>query len=307
MPFIATPRQARPEEWSAAFALLFGSLDPDESAFRVENALRLVGGGEVDPQGILVLAEGDRLTGMLLCQPVGGATALVWPPRVVSRGAHREREDALLRFACSWLRQRGVKLAQCLLTSSESCLGQPLLRHGFQHICHLWYLRHDLQLVAGQLAGESRLQFRTYEEVEQALFAATLLQSYQDSLDCPEVAGARTIEEILAGHQAQGRFDPSRWWLASRHDEPIGVIVTSPQPDTGDWDLSYLGVIPPARRQGFGREMLQHVLVEARAAGAAQLTLSVDGRNRPAQQLYHAMGFEVHDRREVFLAVWPQE
>ena len=83
------------------------------------------------------------------------------------------------------------------------------------------------------------------------------------------------------------------------------MIITSPQADSGDWDLSYMGVVPQARRRGLGREMLLHVLVEARAAGAMQLTLSVDGRNVPAREMYRAVGFETHDRREVLLAIWP--
>jgi ribosomal protein S18 acetylase RimI-like enzyme len=161
-----------------------------------------------------------------------------------------------------------------------------------------------LQLTSAHLVETSRLEFRTFAEVEQNLFQQTLLRSYEDSLDCPEVSGVRTIEEVLAGHQAQGRFDPWRWWLASRLGEAVGVIITSPQPDTGDWDLSYLGVVPQARQQGFGREMLSHVLVEARAAGAIQMVLSVDGRNTPARHLYRSMGFETQDRREVLLAIW---
>jgi ribosomal protein S18 acetylase RimI-like enzyme len=299
------PRQARPEEWPRACELLFSFLDPDDAELRTQNALHLLENGEVDPEGLIVLEEGNQLTGMLLCQPVGGATALVWPPRVVLQGSSRDREDRLIRYACTWLRQRGVKLAQCLLAPAEIARGEPLLRHDFRHICHLWYMRHDLQLVAAQLSDSSRLQFSTFAEVEQTLFQDVLLQSYQDSLDCPEVTGARTIEEVLTGHQSQGQFDPSRWWLAHRTGEPVGVILTSPQSDTGDWDLSYLGVVPPARRQGFGKDMLNHVLVEARAAGALQLTLSVDGRNLPAQQLYRSAGFEVHDRREILLAIWP--
>jgi len=299
------PRQARPDEWYRAFEFLFGFLDPDEVVFRIENALGLLQRGELDPEGVIVLAEESQLTGMFLCQPVGGATALVWPPRVLIQGPCREREDRLIRHACTWLRQRGVKLAQSLLIPAELSLGEPLLRHGFQHICHLWQLRHDLQLTSAHLGDDSRLQFRTFAEVDQTLFAEVLLRSYQDSLDCPEVAGVRTVEEILAGHQAQGRFDPQRWWLVSHNGEPAGVIITSPQQDTGDWDLSYLGVVPTARRQGFGRSMMLHVMVEARLAGAPQMTLSVDGRNAPAQQLYLSLGFEVLDRREVLLAIWP--
>jgi ribosomal protein S18 acetylase RimI-like enzyme len=44
--------------------------------------------------------------------------------------------------------------------------------------------------------------------------------------------------------------------------------------------------------------------LEARAAGAECVTLSVDTRNRPAWKLYLTLGFEADDRREVYLAVW---
>ena len=45
-------------------------------------------------------------------------------------------------------------------------------------------------------------------------------------------------------------------------------------------------------------------LFETKAAGQPCLALSVDARNRPARELYRRLGFESHDRREVFLAVW---
>jgi ribosomal protein S18 acetylase RimI-like enzyme len=34
------------------------------------------------------------------------------------------------------------------------------------------------------------------------------------------------------------------------------------------------------------------------------MTLSVDRRNRPAWNLYTALGFELFDEREVLLALW---
>jgi ribosomal protein S18 acetylase RimI-like enzyme len=65
----------------------------------------------------------------------------------------------------------------------------------------------------------------------------------------------------------------------------------------------YLGVVPEARGQGLGRELVNKALWEARAADAPQLTLSVDARNQPALNLYRSMGFEEYDRREVFLKI----
>ena len=75
-------------------------------------------------------------------------------------------------------------------------------------------------------------------------------------------------------------------------------------PEWNAWDLSYVGVVPEARGRGVGRELVCKTLFEARAAEAAQLTLSVDIRNRPARNLYERFDFELYDEREVYLAVW---
>ena len=84
----------------------------------------------------------------------------------------------------------------------------------------------------------------------------------------------------------------------------MGVVLVTEIPETGAWDLSYLGVIPEERRRGLGRELVRKVLIEAQLAGVTSVSLSVDTRNRPAWRLYLDMGFEPYDRREVYLAVW---
>jgi ribosomal-protein-alanine N-acetyltransferase len=66
----------------------------------------------------------------------------------------------------------------------------------------------------------------------------------------------------------------------------------------------YVGVVPTARRQGLGRQMMRHALAQAQQAGVGRVTLSVDNRNAPAWALYRSLGFEEFDRREVFLRVW---
>ncbi len=112
------------------------------------------------------------------------------------------------------------------------------------------------------------------------------------------------MEDVVAGHQGLSHFDPNLWQLAVADGLPVGVLLLMRSPETHDWEISYVGVIPEARRRGFGRELVFKALAEARWAGAPYLTLSVDGRNHPARKLYHDLGFEVYDRREVFLAVW---
>ncbi len=75
-------------------------------------------------------------------------------------------------------------------------------------------------------------------------------------------------------------------------------------PEWHGWDISYVGVVPEARRQGVGRELTRKALRDAQAAGAARVTLAVDVRNQPARSLYQSLGFELFDQREVYLATW---
>src|SRR5204862_5817249 len=96
--------------------------------------------------------------------------------------------------------------------------------------------------------------------------------------------------------------DPSCWWLATAVAGPVGVVMLSPSDDRG-LELAYVGVVPERRRRGFGRDLTVKALAEANAAGAPELTLSVDGRNEPALSLYRQLGFEEFEVREVFLKI----
>ncbi len=295
------PQVARTEDWGAAFRLIFHYLPVQERENRCANALRLLQRGELDPQGLFILRGPADLCGALLCMPVPGRSALLWPPGVVE-DRRTQLEDALLRHACAWLRQRGVKLTQTLLAPEETFLAEPLLRNGFSAVTRLWYMRHSLNLPVDCLNTPSRLHYQPF--ADDALFRQTLQRTYEGTLDCPEVNGVRSMDEVLEGHRVQGAFDPERWWLAYEGERPVGVLMMTEIPESGDWEVAYMGVTPEARRRGFGREMLLHGLCAARAADVPTVTLSVDARNQPAWNLYRSMGFEPYDQRVVYLAIF---
>jgi GNAT superfamily N-acetyltransferase len=304
---VPTPEPARSDEFAAAFRLLFGHLESAEADKRLSNALLLLNRGELNPDGIFVLrGDGDAdktICGVFVCLPLVGATGLVWPPRCMQDAQTLHNEDLLVRQGTNWLRCQGVKVAQALLAAEESELGDSLLRNGFQHITHLNFFRHDLDLPLRLLQRKERLEYQSYEECDPALFRETLARTYIETRDCPELNGIRDVAEVILGHQSQGRFDPARWFLAFAGGVPIGVLMLSELPESGDWDLSYTGVTPESRRQGFGTELVLKALLEARAADAMYLSLAVDGRNVPAAGLYRQLLFEPYDRREVYLAI----
>jgi mycothiol synthase len=303
VPFTIDTAQAT--ELPAAFRLIFQIVsDDDERDRRVANALRLVERGELDRKGVFVAREAFGLAGALVCVTVPGASGLVWPPQVMPGLDPVPVEDRLLTHATAWLKKAGAKLGQALLTREESPFGESLKRNGFAHVTRLWYLRHYLDLPVSLLLAKERLNFQSFRRADRHLFQETLLRTYEDTLDCPEVNGVRSIEEVVLGHQSQGKYDSGRWWLAFDGSGPVGVLLLIEMPEAQYWELAYMGVIPEARGKHYGSELVRKALFEARAGEGGQLSLSVDERNLPAWKIYQHLGFEPYDEREVYLAIW---
>jgi ribosomal protein S18 acetylase RimI-like enzyme len=298
----ATPvRTALLSEWGPACRLIFQHLPPEDRRQREALCLDLLQRRELHPDGLFVVPGADGPRGAMLCLPVPGAAGLLWLPG--TQTPHPQTAAMLVNHAVGWLRQQGVKLIQCLLIAEEEPLAEPLLHCGFQRITDLWYLRHEYATPVRYLDTSARLSFVSFADVSRRIFEDTLQRTYDGTLDCPELNGVRTIEEVIAGHQAQGRFDPGRWWLALAAEQPVGILLMSELPESGDWEVSYMGVVPEARGRGHGKEILLKALTEAWAAGVRRVALCVDSRNRPAAELYRRVGFESYDRRAVYLAI----
>lgn len=289
---------ARTGEWRAAFELALQHVPADVRHVRVANALALAAAGEIVPEGIFVARDANGLAGAQVCIPLVGANGLLWPPQARA-DVDPILVDGLVQTALAWLRSRGAKLAQALVSASDWPFIAPLLRCGFIHLTRLLYLKHDL--VDVPTAAPSPLRFEPYQPANEEAFQATLERSYEGTLDCPELNGRRTIREIIAGHQAQGRFRPERWTLAWREDRPVGVSVLTEMFDDLGWDLSYVGVVPEARRQGAGQALTLRAIRQACQDSAERLLVAVDARNYPARRLYAELGFAEVEEREVLL------
>jgi len=298
---------ATSEELRAALRLALRTGSEQHEIARTEHALRLIESGQFNPAGVLVAREQGRLIGAMLCQPLAGASGLVWPVQSSPPAGTAELENRLIEGARTWLRSQGAKMVQCLLAESEASAAPMLLRNGFRHITRLWYMRHDLDAIDQDSQEVPALQLEPYSHCNPLDFERVLLATYEDSVDCPEITGVRSGSEIIAGHRAQGRHDPTRWWLAYARREPVGVLLLTELPEGPGWDLSYLGLVREARGQRFGRRLVEHALRACRMEGASCLTLSVDGRNHAAIRLYHGRGFHAYDEREVFLDILPRE
>ncbi len=295
--------RARPDELFPALRLALGPSSPECAELRARAALEFTCRGELDPAGVLVARADEGLLGAMVSHLLPGASGLLWPPQAISPEADAIK-DLLVRHSLAWLKRQGAKLGQAILAPEDAPQAAPLLRHGFQHITNLWYMRHRLDRLPQVRLRAARLAFESYRRCDPLAFRETLWRTYEGTLDCPEVNGVRTIDEIVVGHQAQGLFNSDRWWLVREYACPVGVVLATELPGGQGWDLAYLGVVPEARRRGIGRDMTVRALREAAKAKQVQLTLAVDARNQPAWKLYRGLGFEPCAQRQVYLAVW---
>jgi GNAT superfamily N-acetyltransferase len=129
-----------------------------------------------------------------------------------------------------------------------------------------------------------------YSAETHAQFGQAILSSYQGSLDCPALNGRRSIDDIIAGHQASGLFDPALWFLLREQETDLGVLLLSESLRSDGIELIYLGLCPAARGRKLGELMMRQAFAAVTARQQSRLCLAVDSQNTPALKLYYRHG-----------------
>jgi mycothiol synthase len=313
-----------PESRGAALEVLYRRVPASLRDRLIVEVLGEARRGEIDLSGLWVTRERmGRITGALLTQPLAGKAAAVWAPEVRPSWRRTALATGLVRSALADLKARGFLLAQAVLDESAgSHAAKDLARGGMPHVTDLLYLERDTMTPLSPAASiepnrrgnparaETRagpgtgLEWRQFEPALEAEFRSVLMATYLGSMDMPELDGTRSLEDILEGHRASGRFVPERWRLGRipGEHEAAAVLLMAEVPGRNVWEVVYLGLTPPARGRGLGRATLSHALELARPH-VTRIELAVDLRNKPAMQLYRAADFVARDRRAVHLTI----
>ena len=291
----ASVSPATSAELLAASRALFAPLAPEVTEVRAERVRLMIAEGDVDPAGLLVARVRGRVVGAVLVQFHPGRTAVVSPPGAADPAV----ADLLARTVTARLGEAGVVQAQSVVPPAERNRADPLERTGFRQITQLVFLCRPTADAPLFDPADSPLMIGPVTEPNPR-FAAVLAATYENTLDCPELDGTRSIEDVVAAYQAAAR-GPLDWVLASTGTGPAGVVILTAGARPGTRELSYIGLVPAARGRGLGRWLLRYALQRAREVGAEWLTLSVDERNEPAMQLYRSHGFREYDRQAVLL------
>ncbi len=301
-------RPAEPGEIPAALKLLL----QHESSFNAnpiatwERLLQDWRQGMWPDHAIMVACEQHQIRGAMFAQAMPGAVGMIWPPQTDEGPNADAIAVALLQHGIQQLHRFNLSWLQAILPMHDLKSAALLLRQGFQFLTNLSYMLHTLHRVEKPTAQGQELRWISYTPEQQPLLAATLQLTYQDSLDCPELNGLRSMADVLEGHRDTKVWQPHWWRFVLLKDTPIAVVIHAinkelPRPA---WELLYIGLVPQARGQGWGQTILQQFLNEAKQEGAEHVLLAVDNRNAPALQLYERLGFEAWDQRAIYLKIY---
>lgn len=250
--------------------------------------------GETDFPGLLVAKDVETLIGAVWVQLAPGRTAIVWPPAIDGAASHD-----LMRAAASFLDDQRVALAQILVSPDAPHDPQLLAAGDFQRLVELEYLTVEKSLFP-EVAPQGELQFAAAASDHPQRLGRVLLETYEQTLDCPQLNGLRNATDIIEGYAAQGEFSANRWFFVQQAGADVGVLILTEHPGGDTWELVYMGVVPAARGNGYGRQIVSFALAQATAGDAGRLVLAVDQTNAPAQSMYREAGFVSWDSRTVF-------
>ena len=288
----------RHHDRAEALRLVFSGLPEPDREGMVRGLLAERESGGDDLGGVLTARCGGTIVGAIWAQVQAGRTAVLWPPATL-HGEASELNAPLIAAALEFLESAGTALAQTLLRGSEMPLASAFQNAGFEKLTDLVYL---VAPACTPTASPSwPLQFEPYRSSERARLGRLIERTYVGSLDCPTIDGAREIDDVVAGYQATGVFDPSRWFFARHADRDAGVLLLADHPPAKHWELVYMGIVPEARGRGWGEMVARHALEQAGKSGAEQVVLAVDAKNTHGRTAYARAGFSEWDRRTVLL------
>lgn len=149
-------------------------------------------------------------------------------------------------------------LAQCLIEPKHSWANQICLDAGMISVGELAYMRKPLSPLESPRVTEpdwpTGIRVESITSIQNsrpgqadAELTLALESSYEQTLDCPELCGLRSMPDVLESHKATGVFNPDYWLVVFRQDHPIGCCLLTHCPSNNSIELVYLGISPDAR------------------------------------------------------------
>ena len=293
---------ATSDDLAEVFSFVFSKNEPQDALNRVRAALAEHRCGKLPLAGLLAARRGGQLVGAVFLQVLPGRMATLWPPRI-SVEEPEETADRLATEAIGQAKITGARVVHALLEGrADPCDVAVLDRAGFVRLAELYYLVADVQDFPASDPSEP-LTFEpcTPEKLER--LSAVVEATYRETLDCPDLDGVRSAEEVLRGYGGHDSQCPPHWFFVRHQDCDVGCLLLSDYPEHGNCELTYMGLTPSSRGSGWGYLVTRYAQWITKSLGRDRIVLAVDAVNQPARNMYAAAGFRGWDRRQVFMLV----
>jgi ribosomal protein S18 acetylase RimI-like enzyme len=290
-------------DMAEALALVLSDLAPSLRREIARGILDVDDPAELVAEPLYVARRGPTLRGAAWGQRQSGNFAMFWPPQLVAG----EDEATALRLAeavIQKLDETAIAMTQVLLPSSDATSAEVLQAAGFRQLAELLYMSCEAARFPSE-SPASDLEFEVYSGPKRGRLMALLERTYENTLDCVGLNGMRSVDDVINGYQDTGVFRAENWRLVRRDGTDIGVLLLADHPQAGHWELMYMGLAPESRGRGLGLQVTAYAQWLARVAGIARIVLAVDAANTPALRMYRRAGFEMWDRRRVFVRFPP--
>ena len=292
---ITNPTEA---ELEITLRVAFQHLSPMEFGLRVGAIMQRYQSGEIDLKGIFQAKYENSLVGALYAQCRPDGSVMLWVPAMAKNLPLEPMYESLAQYCRSQKAFAAVALADRDQPFDEQTLcsvGQ------FRFLSDLIYLA--VEISPNESANEPyRLQFvplSAYSEDISVRLARLVKATYQDSLDFPELMQIAPVESVLHGYRTGVLFRPELWFVIQKDGVEIGVLLLT-DASSEQLELTYMGLLESARRQGFSREIVRFAKEITSREKRQLLLTSVDEKNVPACQSYLAHGFKAWDRKKVY-------
>lgn len=148
--------------------------------------------------------------------------------------------------------------------------------------------------MTGRSVAENNTRIRPISAFDIALLAELHTAIFTAPWDRPW--SAESLAQILAMPGAGG-------WLLEANAQPVGFVLARFTLDEGEILLT--GILPTARGQGYGAQLMKAAIEAARGAGIAKLFLEHAELNIAAARLYERLGFVQIGRRLQYYGAHP--
>jgi len=277
----------------------FQHLSPNELSIRIGTIMQQYQSEQVDLSGIFQAKHENSLVGAMYAQCRPDGAVMLWVPAIIEGFPQEPMFESLAQFC----RSQNAFAAVALADRQQPFCEQTFCVAGqFRFLSDLIYLAAEIAPNEASRKPYS-LQFVPLEnDSDDVMNRLTRLvkETYCNALDFPDLMQIAPVEQVVQGYKTGGLFRPELWFFIRKEDTDVGALLLT---DTAldSFELTYMGLIESARRQGFSKEIVRYAKEITSRANRPLLLTSADEKNIPACQTYLSHGFKAWDRKKVYV------